>query len=176
MRKNKSLVRIPTSLLIFICIQVVSGCAGIKTGDYKIYCKKGDKSSIRIIPKNDPFTPISDSIVKNIEISVTNLKDFEPRVKAENKRWYEEKIKELENSAFIDLTLYKSYYFLYRSQPCEPKAYSDYFAALNSLNEKLNSTRDFKSDIEKLIRGAGISGNSDDKVITVLETYLNSIK
>lgn len=158
-----------SKLLIFVCF--FASCAVSKT-DYKHYCIKGDPSSLRIIPKKEPFTPIYDSVRNFKELTIAKLKDFEPKITSDYKKVYNEKIQELDNKTYFNLAILIGFYQAYRSRPCDDNAYKDYLTNLNNVLDKLSNLKDLNNDVKKLTNGGGITGTNSSSVIDLVSKYL----
>jgi hypothetical protein len=151
-------------------------CSTSKKADYMHYCVKDDPSSLRIIPKSDPFIPKLDSLKSNVTIVAKTLKGFESQFSKENVKSFTDKIQELDNITYIKISVLNGYYLAFRARPCDDKAYNDYIVALNSLSEKLITSEELKSELPKIINGENIDGNSELRIISNLSKYINRLK
>jgi hypothetical protein len=142
----------------------------------KVYCIKSDISSIRLIPKKDPYKPICDSITFVNNLAIGKLNSIEAKISNEYKKIYNEKIQELSNKSYFELDYLRRCYELYISRPCDEQAYKDYIYNLNQIRETLLKIESLNSDINVIIKGGSITGNSDTSIIDRISIYLNENK
>jgi hypothetical protein len=128
---------------------------------------------LRIIPLKEPFTPICDSIVLMNNLAIGKLENFEAKISSEYKKVYNEKVQELDNKTYFKLSILIGYFEAYRSRPCDENAYKDYIQNLNQIRETLFNLDNLNSDIDKIIKGKGISGTSPTDLINRVSKFLN---
>lgn len=154
-------------LLLTLCL-MACGCAT----DYKINCKSNNESSIRIIPKKNPFMPITDSIKNSINIATTYLTDVTAKVDTERVKLLKENIAELNNTSYLQLQLLKGYYEGFRTRPCDDNAYRDYIKNLDKYRQFLVDIQKLNSDLTKIGNSSGITGNNISVVSDRVAKYL----
>jgi hypothetical protein len=142
----------------------------------KIYCVKGDPSSIRLIPKKDPYKPVCDSITFINNLAIGKLDSIKATISNEYRKVYSEKIQELSNRTYFELDYLRRCYELYLSRPCDEQAYKDYINNLNQIRETLLKVKSFNLDIDVITKGGSIIGNSETSLIDRISIYLNESK
>jgi hypothetical protein len=151
-------------------------CFSCSSTFVKIYCVKSDPSSVRLIPKKDPYKPICDSITFVNNLVIGKLNSIEAQISNEYRKMYNEKIQELSNKTYFELDYLRRCYELYISRPCDEQAYKDYIYNLAQIRETLLKVESLKSDINVITGGGSITGNSETGLIDRISIYLNENK
>ena len=159
-------------LLFVVCLLQIVGCSTNKNF-IKIYCEKGDPSSIRLIPKDDPFKPICDSISFLNKLTIGTLDSIGVNISSDYNKTYREKVQELSNKTYFDLDYLRRCYQLYISRPCDDNAYNDYIQNLTEMRKALFRIENLNADIEKITKGGSIIGNSETGLIDRISLFLN---
>jgi hypothetical protein len=154
--------------LILLLLVIFTGCST----DYKIYCRKDDPSSIRLIPKRDPNIKLRAAIIKYLTLTTQALQKNRPEVSTEYISIYDSRLRQMQDTTFIQLFKLTSYYQVYRTRPCDESAYRDYISRWDTVNNNLINIKDLYLDTKRLIEGGGITGNSTGALLERITKYL----
>lgn len=127
----------------------------------KIYCKKGDPSSIRIIEKKNPFSVFQEKKDRETKIATDLVSSVIPKIEISSKKKVEIEaiLEKIKGESFLE---YTAAYTKIKFKPCDDKAFEEYNSDKKNAESKSNSIdeklKEVKSIAEKILNGNGLGG------------------
>ena len=107
--------------VVLILTLFLSSCSS----DYKIYCRKGDPSSIRIIEKKNPFLVFQEKKDRETKIATDLVSSAIPKIEISSKKKDEIEaiLEKIKGESFLK---YTAAYTKIKFKPCDEKAFEEY--------------------------------------------------
>lgn len=164
------LLKLKASLILTLFL---SSCS---TEYIKIYCKKGDPSSVRLISKKNPFLVFQQKKDRETKIATDLVSSAIPKIEISSKRKDEIEaiLEKVKAESFLN---YTGLHTMIQQRPCDDKAFEVYMKAMESVEKRSNAInetlKEVKTIAEKTIKGNGLGGANSELLYKAVKKLEN---
>lgn len=138
-----------------------------------LYCNSNDPTSIRVIPRHEPFSAVTDSIRFYTGQTVSCLRNISGQMNLVQHKAMVYEISALRNNAAVQLLQFRSYYKAFCRMPCNDSIYDLYRNNFIAMAERLAEVKHLYFDVQQTVCRKNINPAEISLAIRKVSRYLN---